>query len=154
MNPDLDLTIERVIRAPRATVWKAWTDPERFAKWFLPAPMVCRVDRLEAHAGGGLVTRMSEDGVRFVPHIDASFLLVEENTRIVYTNAIDSSWRPMNPEPVALTAEIILRDHPDGTDYQAIVRHGDPASRARHEEMGFFEGWGTVTKQLAEVAEQ
>ncbi|SMD18442.1 SRPBCC domain-containing protein [Kibdelosporangium aridum] len=154
MNPDLDLTIERVIRAPRNAVWTAWTDPARFAKWFLPAPMVCQVDRLEARAGGGLVTRMSEDGVRFVPHMDASFLVVEKNARIVFTNAIDSSWRPRTPEPVALTAEIILRDHPDGTEYQAIVRHGDPASRARHEEMGFFEGWGTVTKQLAEVAEQ
>ncbi|MCE7011374.1 SRPBCC domain-containing protein [Kibdelosporangium philippinense] len=154
MNPDLDLTISRIIRAPRKAVWAAWTDPARFAKWFIPAPLVLRVDRLEAHAGGGLVTQMSEDGVQFTPHMDASFLVVEEFERLVFTNAIDSSWRPVSPEPVALTAEIIFRDHADGTDYQAIVRHGDPASRARHEEMGFFEGWATVTKQLAEVAEQ
>ena len=32
MNPDLDLTIERVIRAPREAVWRAWTDPARFAR--------------------------------------------------------------------------------------------------------------------------
>ena len=36
MNPDLDLTLERVIRAPRAAVWQAWTDPAKFAKWWLP----------------------------------------------------------------------------------------------------------------------
>jgi len=52
-----------------------------------------------------------------------------------------------------MTAEITLSDHPDGTDYRIIVRHGDPAARARHEELGFAEGWGSVTEQLAEVAE-
>ncbi|GID92520.1 SRPBCC domain-containing protein [Amorphoplanes digitatis] len=154
MNPDLDLTLQRVIRAPRAAVWKAWTDPDRFAKWWLPAPAVCRVDRLEARPGGALVTRYSEDGVAFVPHMDAAFLVVDELERIVFTNAIDSSWRPATPAPVAMTAEIVLTDRPDGTDYRVLVRHGDPAARARHEELGFADGWGTVTSQLAHSVEE
>ena len=53
-----------------------------------------------------------------------------------------------------MTAEIIMRDHPDGTDYRLIVRHLDPASRARHERLGFFDGWGTVTQQLARLVER
>lgn len=154
MNPDLDLTLERVIRAPRAVVWNAWTDPAQFEQWWLPAPTVCRVDRLEVRPGGALVTQMSDDGVAFVPHMDASFLVVDELERIVFTNAIDSSWRPSNPMPVPMTAEITLSDHPEGTDYRVIVRHGDPAARARHEELGFLEGWGSVTRQLAGVAER
>ena len=96
---------------------------------------------------------MSDDGVDFVPHINASFLAVDELERIVFTNAIDSAWRPASPAPVPMTAEIMLSDHPDGTDYRIIVRHGDPAARARHEELGFLDGWGSVTKQLAVVAE-
>jgi uncharacterized protein YndB with AHSA1/START domain len=134
-------------------VWKAWTEPSRFEKWWLPAPMVCRVDRLDARPGGAIVTRMSEDGVDFVPHMDASFLVVDDLERIVFTNAIDSTWRPAEPAPVLMTAEITFGDHPDGTDYRVVVRHGDPASRARHEELGFFDGWGSVTEQLAAVAE-
>ncbi|CAI7974202.1 Polyketide cyclase [Frankia sp. Hr75.2] len=153
MNPDLDLTLERIIRAHRAAVWSAWTDPSRFEKWWLPAPTLCRVDHLDVRPGGALVTRLSDDGVEFLPHVDASFLLVDELERIVFTNAIDSAWRPANPAPVAMTAEITLSDHPDGTDYRIIVRHGDPAARARHEELGFLEGWGSVTRQLATVAE-
>jgi len=153
MNPDLDLTVERIIRAPRAVVWKAWTDPDRFAKWWVPAPTVCRVERLEARAGGALVTRMSDDGVDFVPQLDATFLVVEELERIVFTNAIDSAWRPASPEPVTMVAEIVLADHADGTDYRIVVRHGDPASRKRHAELGFADGWGTVTRQLAELVE-
>ena len=153
MNPDLDLTLQRVIRAPRAVVWKAWTDPSRFEKWWVPAPAVCRVERLDVRPGGGLVTRLSEDGVDFVPHLDASFLAVDELERIVFTNAVDSTWRPANPQPIAMTAEIVMDDHPDGTDYRIVVRHGDPAARARHAELGFADGWGSVTAQLAGFAE-
>jgi uncharacterized protein YndB with AHSA1/START domain len=153
MNPDLDLALERVIRAPRAAVWSAWTEPSRFERWWVPAPAVCRVDRLEVRAGGGLVTRLSDDGNEFVPHLDASFLVVDDLERIVFTNAIDSTWRPANPNPIAMTAEITLSDHPDGTDYRIIVRHGDPSARARHEELGFSDGWGSAAKQLAEIAE-
>lgn len=153
MNPELDLVVERVIRAPRAVVWSAWTEPSRFARWWVPAPTVCRVDRLEVRPGGALVTRMSDDGETFVPHLDASFVVAEELERIVFTNTIDSAWRPTNPEPIAMTAEVTFADHADGTAYRIVVRHGDPASRKLHEEMGFADGWGSVTAQLAGVAE-
>ncbi|MEV4349208.1 SRPBCC domain-containing protein [Actinoplanes sp. NPDC049596] len=152
MNPELDLSLHRVIRAPRTAVWKAWTDPARFEKWWIPAPTVCRVDSLEPRAGGALLTHMSEDGTTFVPHMDALFLVVEELSRIVFTNAVDSAWRPAVPAPVAMTAEITFADHPDGTDYRILVRHGDPAARRRHEELGFLDGWGTVTTQLEAAA--
>lgn len=153
MNPNLDLTLQRVIRAPRAVVWRAWTDPSQLEQWWVPAPAVARVDRLEAQPGGAFVTRISDDGVEFGPHMDASFLVVDDRERLVFTNAVDSRWRPTRPDPIAMVAEIVLRDHPDGTDYRVVVRHGDPAARARHEELGFFDGWGAVTGQLAAFVE-
>ncbi|MDG4826146.1 SRPBCC domain-containing protein [Asanoa sp. WMMD1127] len=149
MNPDLDLALDRVIRAPRAAVWRAWTDPARLARWWVPAPARCRVERLEVRPGGAFVTRLSEDGELFVPHLDAAFLAADEQTRIVFTTAIDSTWRPADAGGIAMTAEITLHDHPDGTDYRILVRHGDPTARARHEKLGFADGWGTVTAQLA-----
>ena len=152
MNPDLDLGVERIIRAPRATVWSAWTDPSRLEQWWVPAPSRCRVDRLDPRPGGAFVTRLSDDGAEFGPHLDACFLAVDELERIVFTNAIDSRWRPANPD-VAMTATITLTDHPDGTDYRIVVRHGDPEARARHEKLGFAEGWGSVAGQLAALAE-
>jgi uncharacterized protein YndB with AHSA1/START domain len=153
MNPDLDLTLQRIIRAPRTAVWRAWTDPSRLEQWWIPAPTVARVDWLDVRPGGAFVTRMSDDGVAFVSHFDGSFLVVEELERLVFTNAIDSQWRPTNPEPVAMVAEITFADHVEGTDYRVVVRHGDPAARARHEELGFLDGWGSVTEQLATLAE-
>lgn len=153
MNPELDLALVRVIRAPRQSVWRAWTDPTRLERWWVPAPALSRVDRLEVRPGGGFVTRRSDDGVHFVPHLDACFIVVDDLERIVFTNVIDSAWRPANPTPVRMTAEISLRDHPDGTDYRVVVRHGDPADRTRHEKLGFTDGWASVTGQLAGLVE-
>ncbi|AZL07105.1 SRPBCC domain-containing protein [Brevibacterium aurantiacum] len=149
----LDLTIQRVIRAPKESIWSAWTEPDKLAQWWIPAPLTLRVDALELRPGGAFSTMMSEDGETFTPHVDAVFLLVEDNSRLVFTNAVNSTWHPVSPDPVSMTTEIILGDHPDGTDYQAVVRHGSPEQRARHEELGFFDGWGTVTEQLAQSVE-
>ena len=91
MNPDLDLTLSRIIRAPRATVWSAWTNPSSLAQWWVPAPSRCQVDRLDVWPGGAFVTRLSDDGVDFMPHLDACFLAVDDLERIVFTNAIDST---------------------------------------------------------------
>ncbi|PJJ72137.1 uncharacterized protein YndB with AHSA1/START domain [Diaminobutyricimonas aerilata] len=153
MNPDLDLSLQRLIRAPRSTVWSAWTDAARLAQWFLPSPTIARVDRLEVRPGGALVTSMSDDGTVFVPHMDACFLVVEPGERLVFTNALDSTWRPTDPAPVPMTAEITFGEHPEGTQYGVLVRHGDPSARARHAELGFTEGWGGVTAQLARLVE-
>ena len=153
LDPELDLRIDRVILAPRARVWRAWTDPLHLAQWWLPAPTQCRVERLDVVPGGAFVTSMSDDGASFTLHLDACFLVVEPGERIVFTNALDSRWRPANPAPVAMTAEITFGDHAEGTDYRVIVRHADARSRAQHEQLGFGDGWGTVTAQLAAVAE-
>ena len=153
MNPDLDLALERVIRAPRRSVWTAWTEPARIEQWWVPAPAQARVERLDVRPGGGFVTRLSDDGVTFVPHVNACFIVVDDLERIVFTNAIDSAWRPASPAPVPMTAEITFGDHPDGTDYRIVVRHGDPAARAHHEKLGFADGWESVTGQLAALVE-
>ena len=153
IDPRLDLTLDRVILAPRQTVWRAWTDAARLRQWWVPAPTVARVDTLDVRPGGGFVTSMSDDGDAFIPHTDAIFLVVEPETRLVFSNAIDSARRPASPAPVPMTAEISFDEHPDGTRYRVVVRHGDPAARDRHEELGFFDGWGTVTNALAALAE-
>lgn len=153
MNPDLDLSLQRTIRAPRPTVWRAWIDPSLLEKWWIPAPTQCRVESLDLRPGGSFLTRMSEDGSDFTPHLDACFLAVDEGRRIVFTNAIDHRWRPANPMPVSMTATVTMHDHPDGTDYRILVQHREPADRARHEELGFADGWGTVAAQLAALTE-
>jgi uncharacterized protein YndB with AHSA1/START domain len=153
IDPALDLTLDRVIRASPEQLWRAWTDPDLLARWWVPAPTVARIERLDVEPGGAFVTSMSDDGETFAPHTDGIFLVVEPAARLVFTNAIDSAWRPAAPAPVPMAAEITFAVHPEGTAYGVVVRHRDPAARDHHEELGFFDGWGAVTEALAALAE-
>lgn len=151
-DPDLDLTISRIIRAPRASVWNAWTDKGAFEQWWIPAPALCRVVAMDIRPGGAFETRMSENGGDFGPHLNACFLAVEKRKRIVFTNALTGGWRPA--EQPFMTAIITFKDHPDGTEYFSHVMHKSPEDRKMHDEMGFFDGWGTVIEQLAKLVER
>ena len=151
VQPDLDLTISRIIQAPRSVVWRAWTDRESFEQWWVPAPAICKVLEMDLRPGGSFLTQISENEGEFTPHISGCFLAIDDLERIVFTNALVGGWRPA--EHPFMTAMITLQDHPMGTDYVAHVMHRNNADRNMHEEMGFYDGWGTVTKQLAELAE-
>ena len=151
-DPALDLTISRIIEAPREAVWEAWADPSSFEKWWLPEPEKCKVEAMELQSGGAFRTLMSSDGNDWRPHLDACFLAVDDFERIVFTNSLTAGWRPASGK-LLMTAVITLSDHPDGTEYISYVMHEDSAARDLHEEMGFQDGWGTVIEQLATLVE-
>ncbi len=49
-----ELVVTRVFGAPRETVWKAWTQPEQFARWWGPHGSTTLVHALDARPGGAL----------------------------------------------------------------------------------------------------
>ena len=148
-----ELTISRFIKAPPATVWKAWSTPEHLAKWWIPAPIECQVVKLDLHPGGGFETRMREGAGEFQPHVDGCFLEVVPETRLIFTTVLTEGWRPAEPW-LALTAIISFEAEGDGTRYAARVLHKHAEDSRKHEEMGFHEGWGTTIDQLASFVER
>lgn len=150
-HPELDLTVSRIIKAPRSAVWKAWSDPQSFQQWWVPAPEICRVQEMDLRPGGSFRTDISQDAREFSPHMTACFLVVDELERIVYTDALVAGWRPS--EASFVTAVITMKDHAEGTEYTATAMHRNKTDRDQHEELGFHDGWGTVTRQLAELVE-
>ncbi len=152
VNPDLDLTLSRIIKAPRAIVWNAWANPRSFEQWWIPEPARCRVVEMDMRPGGAFTTEISEDGGEFAPHLSGCFLAVDEGKRIVFTNAMVGGWRPA-VQPF-MSAIITLSDHPMGTEYAAHVMHKNNADKTMHDEMGFYDGWGTVIEQLARLVEK
>lgn len=47
-----ELVITRVFDAPRELVWKAWTEPEHFMRWWGPKDYTSPVCRIELRVGG------------------------------------------------------------------------------------------------------
>lgn len=147
-----DLTISRFINAPRAAVWKAWSEPAHFAKWWIPAPLQCKVVKLDLRPGGGFETLMREGDGAFQPHVEGCFLDIVPQERLIFTTSLTEGWRPFEPW-LALTAIMTMTAEGTGTRYAARVLHKNDAEARKHEEMGFHDGWGTTIEQLAGVAE-
>lgn len=154
MTNDTALTISRLIAAPPSAVWNAWSVPENLAKWWIPAPIECRVVTLDLRPGGGFVTRMREAGAAdFQPHVDGCFLEAIPEKKLVFTTVLTEGWQPAEPW-LALTAILTFEAQDGGTLYSARVLHKTPEDSAKHDEMGFYEGWGTAIGQLAGLVER
>ncbi len=145
-----DLVISRLLRAPRAAIWRAWADPALLKEWWCPKPWVTEVREFDFRAGGGFHTFMSgpDGGSSDNP---GCFLDVQAMSRIVCTSCLVAGWRPGTPW-LAMTAAFTLADEGAGTRYVASVSHPDLATRDKHVEMGFFEGWNLCIDQLDEFA--
>jgi uncharacterized protein YndB with AHSA1/START domain len=145
-----DLEISRLVRAPRAKLWRAWTEPEQLKQWWCPKPWTTEVRAFELRPGGDFHTFMRgpDGGTSDNP---GSFLDIAPQQRLVFTSMLTGGWRPATPW-MPFTAIITMADEGDGTRYVARVMHPDQASRDKHEAMGFFDGWGTCIDQLEALA--
>jgi uncharacterized protein YndB with AHSA1/START domain len=148
-----ELSISRLINAPPARVWKAWSRPEHLANWWIPEPIECKVMKLDLYPGGGFETLMREGKEDFKPHVEACFLEVVPEQRLVWTTTLSEGWRPSEPW-LALTAIISFLEEGDYTRYSARVMHKNDADSRKHLELGFEEGWGTAIDQLAAFVEK
>lgn len=154
MSNETELNISRLIKASPAVVWDAWSDPVKLAQWWIPAPIECRVDTLDLRPGGGFVTRMREEGAAdFQPHVDGCFLEAIPERKLVFTTVLTEGWQPVEPW-LALTAILTFEPQEGGTLYAARVLHKSREDSAKHDEMGFYEGWGTAIGQLARLVER
>jgi uncharacterized protein YndB with AHSA1/START domain len=147
-----DLVISRIVRAPRAALWRAWSDPELLKEWWCPKPWTTQVRAFDMRPGGDFHTYMRgpDGGESDNP---GCFLEVVPQSRIVFSSMLTGGWRPNTPW-LGFTAIISMADEGEGVRYVATVMHPDKATRDRHEEMGFFDGWGTCIQQLEDFAQR
>ncbi|MFK4037206.1 SRPBCC domain-containing protein [Nonomuraea wenchangensis] len=86
MPQTAEYTITRHFAAPRHRVWDAWTDPERFSRWFGPRGMATPLGRITLDAVPGGVWRatlVGEEG--FEVTLDGRYREVRAPGRLVFT---------------------------------------------------------------------
>jgi uncharacterized protein YndB with AHSA1/START domain len=90
---EASVTLTRVFDAPRALVWKAWTDPKMMAQWFGPRGFTSTVPELDVRVGGGLRIVMHGPDGNDHP-MKGVFRAVIAPERLVFTNiAIDNDGK-------------------------------------------------------------
>jgi uncharacterized protein YndB with AHSA1/START domain len=143
---DRDLVLTRIIDAPREKVFKAWTDPELLKQWFAPLPYTVAFAETDVRPGGSSRIDMRGPDGQEIPG-KGVYLEIVKNERLVFTDAYTKAWEPS--EKPFMTVILTFENEGGKTKYTARVCHWTVADREAHEKMGFHQGWGQCTDQLA-----
>ena len=120
---EFSIARELVIRAPRATVFRYFTDPERWARWWGVGSTI------DARPGGAL--RIVYPGGTSA---SGEVLELRPPERIVFSYGYDGAGKPIAPGGSRVT--IRLGDHPEGTCLTFLHDLADGPTRDHH-----VQGW-------------
>jgi uncharacterized protein YndB with AHSA1/START domain len=143
-SPELELSLSRIVAAPRERVFRAWTT--QFPLWWGPHGMTTPFCEMDLRPGGVFRTVMrAPDGTEYPTK--GVFLEVVAPERIVFTDAFGPGWLP---DPDAFLTAITTFEDLGGnrTQYTARALHWTVANRKKHEKMGFHQGWGESLDRL------
>jgi uncharacterized protein YndB with AHSA1/START domain len=146
---DHDLILTRLIDVPRDKLYRCWTEPQLITQWFTPPPWITVSAEVDLRPGGASVVVMRGPDGTEVPNRGV-YLEVVPNEKLVFTDAYTEAWVP-SAKPF-MTGILTFEDVGGKTLYTARVRHWTAEDREAHEKMGFHEGWGIATDQMAALA--
>ena len=149
-DTERDLVLSMVLDAPRASVYRCWTEAELLKQWFAPKPWSTPKAVLDVRPGGASLVTMADEAGTEYPN-PGQYLEVVPNQKLVFTDAFVGDWKPS--EKPYFTGYLTFEDAGEGkTKYTAIARHWTVEDAAAHKKMGFHDGWGQATRQLEAVA--
>ena len=99
---DTEIRIERAFDAPRALVWRAYTEPALLARWLGPRRLAMRIETMDVRPGGEWrFVHVDEDGTEFGFH--GEFLEVVPHERIVQTWVFEGAADATSVQTMRLT---------------------------------------------------
>jgi uncharacterized protein YndB with AHSA1/START domain len=161
---DRELVFSRGLAAPRALVWKAWTDPAWVAGWFCPADLTAAAYRVDARPGGEFRVAMRDPSAVAYP-IHGHFLEVAAPERLVLaldTDQHPDDWKaqynrvrgtPERREAFKVTFTVTLTARGEAETLLTVRMRYDTALDARaNAEFGTMEGWALCLDKLEALA--
>lgn len=149
-----ELVITRVFNAPRALVWKAWTDPKHLMRWWGPKDFTAPAYKMDLRVGGEYLSCMrSAEGQEFWSK--GVFREIVEPERLVMTDSFaDSEGKVVPASHYGMTGDIPLEMlimvtfEEENEKTRLTLRHaGLPAGEHRE---GASAGWNESFDKLAE----
>ena len=113
MSETSTYVLERVFDAPRELVWKGWTEPELFARWYGPRAETV-VHRSDLEPGGLWLVEMRMGDNSVFQRFECAEVTPPE--RLVWLQSVsDADWNvianPMMPDwPRAVRSAVVLED--------------------------------------------
>jgi uncharacterized protein YndB with AHSA1/START domain len=90
-----ELTITHVLDAPRALVFKVWTDPRHLSQWWGPKGFTNPVCAIDLRPGGAILIHMRGPDGSVYP-MSGEFNEIVEPERLVFTSsALDKEGNPL-----------------------------------------------------------
>jgi len=152
---DRELVIVRVFDAPRALVWKAWTEPARLKRWWGPRTFTTPVAKIDLRVGGAFLYCMRQADGKDIWGTGVYREIVPLK-RIVYTdsfadekgNVVPATYYGMNRDfPLEMQVTVTFEDH-DGKTKLTLQHAGIPPGPDRD---GANQGWSESLDKLAEM---
>ncbi|GAA1758326.1 SRPBCC family protein [Nocardioides hankookensis] len=148
--PDLPvIRITREFDAPRERVFRAWTDPELFARWVGPRSIDTAIETWDARTGGAWRYTGRRDSDAFAMGFWGSFHEVRPPERLVQTFSFDGA-----PDGVSL--ETMLFEELPGGRSRIVATSVVESVEIRDQiiasgmESGVVEGYEALDELLAE----
>ena len=144
------VVIERIFNANVDLIWRMWTEPDYFKKWYGPKGFSVPVAEMDLRVGGKrLICMASPDGSMKMCTI-GEYLEITPNQRLIYSESpADENGNQVSPSvmgmpkgyPETTQVSVILEDLGERT--KMIMRHsGIPASS------GAGGGWNQAFDKL------
>jgi uncharacterized protein YndB with AHSA1/START domain len=128
---DREIVLSKVFDAPRELVFRAWTEPEHFARWFGPKGFSIVMHEHDARVGGRVRFDMiGPDGTRYTNRMD--YLEIVRPERLIYDHGPDQD-DDANKFRVTITFDaqsdgktvVTLRQlHPNKARREAVIGFG------------------------------
>ncbi len=145
-QPHHELSFTRILDAPVAQVWSAWTVPDKLMPWYCPRPWQVTECEIDLRPGGAFRTLMQgPEGER--NDLMSCYLVVEPQRRLVWTNALQPGYAPAG-KPWCTCVVEMQAIGPAQTQLTARVLHADSATCEEHARMGFPQGWHVALDQM------
>jgi uncharacterized protein YndB with AHSA1/START domain len=153
-----ELVLTRVFDAPRERVWKAWTNPEEFKRWWGPKVFTAPVSKMDLRVGGKYLSCMrSPDGKDYWSTgvyreiVPMSKLIFTDSFADEKGNVVPASYYGM-PGDLPLEFLVTVTFEEVGGKTKMTLRHGGFPTGPQRAMAG--QGWNESFDKLAAVVER